>query len=34
MAMSGPIPGDGARTTQDATDDLAAVLAAADVPGP
>lgn len=34
MALSDRIPGDGARTTQDAADDLAAVLAAAEVPGP
>ncbi len=34
MGFSDPIPGGGVRTAQDAADDLSAVLAAADVPGP
>jgi len=34
MGFSDPAPGDGVRTMQDAVDDLSAVLAAAEVPGP
>jgi len=34
MGFSDPVPGDGVRTSQDAVDDLSAVLTAADVPGP
>ena len=34
MGLSDPTPGGGIRTAQDAADDLSAVLAAADVPGP